>query len=205
MRGLVSDLIRSGYLATGIIINAFLKIDRAEFVLPEDKKYAHDNIPLFIGHGQTISQPLTVAIMLEFLDPKKGHLILDVGSGSGWTTALLAYIVGEKGKIIAIERIKELVEFGKKNVDKFGYIQKGIAQFYRGDGSKGFQDGAPYDRILVSAMADCVPNELKNQLKIGGKMIIPVSGDLWQLEKRGKNDFYKKEYLGFNFVPLVGA
>lgn len=203
MRKLVTNLIKSGYLKTDIITDAYLKIDRARFVLPEYEKYAYDDVPLPIGYGQTISQPLTVAMMLELLDPQKGQIILDVGSGSGWTTALLAYVVGQTGKVIAVERKKELVEFGKNNADKFSYAKKGIVQFHQGDGSKGFLANAPYDRILVSAMADCIPNALKDQLKIGGKLVIPVNNSLWRLSKRGEKDFHKEEYPGFAFVPLI--
>ena len=88
--------------------------------------------------------------MLELLDPKRGQKILDVGSGSGWTTALLAYIVGGGGKVIGIERIKELKKFGEKNADKFGFVKKNIVKFVEVDGSKGFPEEAPFDRILVS-------------------------------------------------------
>lgn len=203
MRKLVSDLIKSGYLKTSIIIDAFLKINRAKFVLPEYKKQAYEDVPLPIGYGQTISQPLTVAIMLELLCPQKGQIILDIGSGSGWTTTLLAYIVGQTGKVIAIERKKELVEFGKNNADKFGYVRKGIIEFYEGDGSKGFLAEAPFDRILVSAMTNCVPNALKDQLKVEGKLVIPVNNSLWQLSKIGEKDFHKEEYPGFAFVPFI--
>lgn len=186
-----------------LIIDAFSEIGRIEFV-PEDlASQAEVNIPLPIGYGQTISQPLTVAFMFELLDPQRGQNILDVGSGSGWTTALLAYIVGEKGRVMAVERIFELCEFGKANADKFGYVKKGIAEFHRADGNAGFPKHAPYDRILVSAMASEIPKSLKDQLKIGGKMVIPVHNDIWYLEKKGEDDFYKEEYPGFAFVPLV--
>lgn len=203
MSHLVNNLIRDGYLKTDIIIDAFSKIDRLEFVPPSLESEAEANIPLPIGHGQTISQPLTVAFMLELLDPQPGQMILDVGSGSGWTTALLSCIVGEKGKVIAMERIKELCEFGEKNVEKFGFIKKGIAEMHCADGIKGFPKHAPYDRILVSAMTDEVPKALKEQLKIGGKMVIPVHNDIWYLKKEGADEFCKEEYPGFSFVPLV--
>lgn len=203
MSRLINELIKNGYLKNDLIIDAFSEIGRIEFV-PEDlSSQAEVNIPLPIGHGQTISQPLTVAFMLELLDPQRGQNILDIGSGSGWTTALLAYIVGEKGKVTAVERISELCEFGKTNADKFGYVKKGIAEFHCADGSAGFSKHSPYDRILVSAMATEIPKSLKEQLKIGGKMVIPVHNDIWYLEKKGEDDFYKEEYPGFTFVPLI--
>lgn len=203
MSRLVNDLIKNGYLRTDRIIDAFSEINRAEFLPKDLEGEAEANIPLPIGYGQTISQPLTVAIMLELLQPEKGNNILDVGFGSGWTTALLAYIVGEKGKITAVERLRELYDFGEKNVSKYNFIKKGIVEFCRGDGSKGHPKNAPYDRILVSAMADEIPPKLKEQLKIGGKMVIPIHNDVWYVEKRGENDFYKEEYPGFSFVPLI--
>ncbi len=194
---------KDGYLRTIPIIEAFANIDRVEFVLPEMELQAEANFPLPIGYGQTISQPATVAIMLELLDPRPGHKILDIGSGSGWTTALLSYIVGDKGKVISLERIEELCKFGKKNVSKFNFIKKGVVEFYNIDGSKGYPARAPYDRILVSASAEEVPQELKDQLSVGGKMVIPVYNHLHYLEKRSKNDFYEEKYPGFSFVPLI--
>lgn len=203
MSRLVNNLIRDGYLKTSSIIDAFSEMHRIEFVQSEFEGIADANIPLPIGHGQTISQPMTVAIMMELLDPQKDQNILDVGSGSGWTTAILSYIVGSNGKVTAMERIPELCELGKKNVDKFKYAKKGIAEFHSGDGSQGYPHNAPYDRILVSAVTEEIPKALKDQLKIGGKIVIPVHNDIWYLKKNGDDDFYKEEYPGFSFVPLV--
>ncbi len=118
---LVEHLIKRGVLKTPKIIEAFKKIDRKDFVKEEFLEEAYFDTPLPIGFGQTISQPYTVAFMLELLEPKEGDTVLDIGSGSGWTTALLAYIVGNKGKVIGVERIKELVEFGKKNLAKYKF------------------------------------------------------------------------------------
>jgi protein-L-isoaspartate(D-aspartate) O-methyltransferase len=203
MSKIASDLIRKGYLKTDLIIDAFFEISRLEFVPKDLEAEADADIALPIGYGQTISQPLTVAMMLELLDPKRGQKILDVGSGSGWTAALLAHIAGKEGKIIAMERQAELCEFGKNNADKFSYVKNEIARFICADGSLGYPEEAPYDRILVSASAQCVPNELKQQLAIGGKMVIPVLNSIWYLEKKGENEFEKEEYPGFSFVPLV--
>lgn len=194
---------KDGYLRNHSIIEAFANVDRVNFVLPELEQSANADIPLPIGYGQTISQPTTVAIMLELLDPLENQKILDIGSGSGWTTALLAYIVGEKGKIISLERIKELCEFGRKNIRKIREIKKEVAEFYNIDGSKGYAPRAPYDRILVSASANEIPQELKDQLKIGGKMVIPINNYLNYVERRGEDDFYEEKYSGFAFVPLI--
>ena len=203
MGSLVHGLIQQGYLRSDHIIDAFSSIPRVEFV-PE--KYAHiaeANIPLPIGYGQTISQPLTVAFMLELLQPKEGHNILDVGSGSGWTTALLGHIVGEKGKVTALEIVPELYERGKKNVEKFGFVSDGRVEFHNIDGAEGYAPNAPYDRILVSAAADKVPEPLKEQLAIGGRMVIPIHNTIWLLEKKAPEEFHKEEFPGFSFVPLV--
>jgi protein-L-isoaspartate(D-aspartate) O-methyltransferase len=203
MSRLVNNLMRYGYLKSDAVIDAFSEMSRIEFIPDNLASEADADVALPIGYGQTISQPRTVAIMFELLQPQKGQTILDVGSGSGWTSALLGYIVGEKGKVVAIERSHELFEFGKNNIEKFGYVSKGIVECCEGDGYAGNDTYAPYDRILVSAMVDDVPEALKKQLKVGGMMVIPVHNDIWYLEKRGEDDFYKEEFPGFAFVPLV--
>ncbi len=203
MNKLISDLITNGYLKSDPIINAFSKIDRIEFVPDGMESQAEVDVALPIGYGQTISQPLTVAFMLELLDPRSGQTILDVGAGSGWTTALLAEIAGKAGKVIAVERINELLEWGKKNVDKYGYVGKGMAKFYLADGSQGFPQEAPFDRILVSASSPDIPQSLKDQLKIGGKMVLPVKSSIFYLEKKNEQEFLQEEFPGFSFVPLI--
>lgn len=203
MSRLVNDLMRHGYLRNDLIIEAFSNVHRNLFVSDDLYAQAEADIALPIGHGQTISQPLTVAFMLELLDPQKGQNILDVGSGSGWTTSILAHIVGERGHVIGLEIIQELCDLGKMNADKFGYVKKGIAEFQCVSGKNGFEKYAPYDRILVSASSLDVPLALKNQLAEGGKMVIPVGQDIWYLEKKGKDDFQIEKYPGFSFVPFV--
>ena len=121
---LIKNLIEDGYLKTPNIIEAFRAIDRADFVLPEYRSEAYGNYPLPITGGQTISQPLTVAFMLELLEPQLGEKILDIGAGSGWQTTLLAEIIGAIGVIVAIERIPELCDFAQKNIDKYGFIKR---------------------------------------------------------------------------------
>lgn len=203
MSRLVNNLIRYGYLKSEPVIDAFSEMNRIEFIPDNFASEAEVDVPLPIGYGQTISQPRVVAFMFELLQPQRGQIVLDIGSGSGWTSALLAYIVGEKGKVISIEQSHELFEFGKENIEKFGFISKGIVECYEGDGYLGNDIYAPYDRILVSAMVSEIPEALKRQLKIGGFMVIPVHNDMWFVEKRGENDFYKEEFPGFSFVPLI--
>ena len=203
MNRLTNKLMKDGYLRTDNIIEAFANVSRIEFVPSDIELQADIDMPLSIGYGQTISQPTTVAIMLELLDPRSGQKILDIGSGSGWTTALLSYIVGKEGKVIALETVKELCDWGRKNADKMGFVKEGIAEFYNIDGSKGNEARAPYDRILVSATANEVPQELRDQLKIGGKLVIPIKNCLHYIERKGEDNYYEEEYPGFTFVPLV--
>ena len=201
MKQLIENLISNGYLKTPEIIEAFYKIDRVDFIPEELKAEAQVNMPLPIGYDQTISQPLTVAFMLELLQPKSGYKILDVGSGSGWQSSLLAYITGNEGRVIAIERIPELSEFGKNNSQKYNFKN---LEFVVGDGSAGYKDEAPYDRIIVAAAAfNKIPEELKKQLKINGRLVIPVKNSIWLVIKTEENKFEKKEFPGFVFVPLV--
>ncbi|MFA6322343.1 MAG: protein-L-isoaspartate O-methyltransferase [Candidatus Buchananbacteria bacterium] len=202
MENLINKLISDGHLKTPAVINAFQRVKRRDFLPKKILDKESENQPLPIGHGATISQPLTVAFMLELLAPKPGQNILDVGSGSGWTSALLAYMVGPKGKVWAIERVVKLKEFGEKNAEKYHFDN---LKFYCRDGSKGLPKSAPFDRILVSAAAFEVPMALKNQLKIGGRLVIPTSAqDIRVFEKVTVNKFKEKIYPGFIFVPLVG-
>jgi protein-L-isoaspartate(D-aspartate) O-methyltransferase len=200
---LIDDLIRERWLRTPRIIEAFRKIKRMDF-LPEDiKDLAELNEALPIGYGQTISQPLVVAFMLEQLQPYPGDKILDIGSGSGWTSALLGEIVGEQGKVIAIEVIPELKEFGEKNVAKYNFIEKGIVEFIWADGSQGYKKEAPFDKILASATASKLPQAWKEQLKIGGRIVIPIDSSIWLFVKKSEKEFEKEEHPGFVFVPLI--
>jgi len=212
---LIDSLIAQGWLKTPRLVEAFLEIKRVDF-LPEDmKNLAELNEALPIGFGQTISQPLVVAFMLEKLQPEPGDKILDIGSGSGWTTALLAEVVSQqggnkklniknqKGKVISIEIIPELVEFGKRNVAKYNFIEKGIVQFILADGSKGYEKEAPFDKILASASAKEIPRAWKEQLKIGGRIVAPIGSSIWLFVKNSETEFKEIEYPGFVFVPLV--
>ncbi len=201
---LVNSLIKDGYLKTPEIIEAFKKIDRKNFTPKKYKSDAYVNAPLPIGFGQTISQPLTVAFIIELLGPKAGDKILDIGAGSGWVTALLASIVGEKGKIIGVERVPELKEMAERNTAKYNFLEKGVVKIVLADGSKGYKEEAFYDKVISGAAAyGDIPPEWKKQLKIGGKIVAPIENSIVVIDKIGKKEYAKKEYFGFSFVPLI--
>ena len=184
------------------VLKALEKIDRKEFVRPEYIDYAYEDTPLPIGYGQTISQPSTVAFMLSLLDVRKGFNVLDVGTGSGWTTALLSILVGKDGNVTGTEIIKELYEFGKENISKFKNCSN--VQLFLTKSSLGYESNAPYDRILVSAASINIPETLIKQLKNGGIMVIPIQNSVFKIGKKfDDGKIITEEYPGFNFVPLI--
>jgi protein-L-isoaspartate(D-aspartate) O-methyltransferase len=205
---LIEDLKSGGYLKSPRLIEAFREIDRKDFVPKELWDEAYENYPLPIGYGQTISQPLTVAFMLELLAPKPGEKILDIGAGSGWTTALLAKIVGEKGCVVGIERIAELCKFSEANVRKYNFVSRGTARFFCGDATVGapieFVPRGGFDKILAgAAAAGGIPDAWRKQLKVGGRIVAPVLTSVIVLDKISEKEFKEKEYFGFSFVPLI--
>ncbi|PIZ77068.1 MAG: protein-L-isoaspartate O-methyltransferase [Parcubacteria group bacterium CG_4_10_14_0_2_um_filter_7_35_8] len=204
---LIDSLISDGWLKTPRIINAFRKIKRIDFLLvsptgePEEMRdLAELNEALPIGFNQTISQPLTVAFMLELLQPMPDNKILDIGSGSGWTSALLAEIIGKNGKVIALEIIPKLKDFGKNNAIKY----QGNIDFIYANGFKGYSKEAPYDRILASAsLGQELPKFWKEQLKTGGVIVTPIKNSIWMFKKINDKEFEQTEYPGFAFVPFI--
>src|SRR3989344_560390 len=163
---LITSWINSGVLKDKEIISAFQKVPRENFVLKEYKEQAYLDEPLPILKNQTISQPTTVAIMTQALAPKAGNKILEIGTGSGYQAAILSEIVGKKGKVYTIERIKGLFEFAKKNLKK----HKNVVRIF-GDGSKGYKEAAPFSRIIITAAANEIPNALFEQLKEKGILL----------------------------------
>lgn len=173
---------------------------RSQFLTADTKSRALINAPLPIGFGQTNSQPTVVRRMLEWLDPREGENILDVGYGSGWTTALLSYLVGKNGTVYGVEKIPELAEFGAKNCTN---QQIKNAHFFEADGTFGLPEYAPYNRILVSAASPAIPPWLLTQLKVGGKLIIPVQNDILEITKTSDTEQEIIKHPGYVFVPLI--
>ncbi len=202
MDKLIAELLREGALRNPLVLSAFTDVDRADFVLPKYRAEAYQNYPLPIGYGQTISQPYTVAFMMDLLDPKPGHKILEAGSGCGWQTAMLAHIVGVKGNICAMEIIPELVAFGKNNVAKYPDLAKRVT-FFAHSAENGLPEHDPFDRIIAAASAQEIPPAWKKQITVGGKIVAPVDEDIRVLTKIGEVEFEEKVFPGFIFVPFV--
>jgi protein-L-isoaspartate(D-aspartate) O-methyltransferase len=137
--------------------------------------------------------------MLELLNPQLGERVLDIGSGSGWTSALLGELVGSKGKVYGVEIIPELVEFGKENIKKFDLSNVEILQAKE----LGLPEQGPFDKILVSASAEELPKELIDQLKMKGVIVLPIKESIWKITKISEDRIEKEEHPGFVFVPLV--
>lgn len=199
---LVDFLIASGRLYSPSLIKAFHRCKRMLFVPQELQSETYGDYPLAIGMGQTISQPTTVAIMLELLHPVAGDRVLDIGSGSGWTTALLASAVEPNGFVEGVERIPSLVEYGRSSLHKTGVTNASIE--FANPSVLG-KPGHLYDRILVSASADELPRLLLDQLKNGGTLVIPIGHSIWRIVKAFNGKVTLDELPGFRFVPLINS
>lgn len=190
---------KTNVLKTPRIEEAFRTVDRKHFLRQGYEVEAYEDYAIPIGEDQTISQPTTVAYMLELLTAKEGDTVLDVGAGSGWTTALLAEIVGQHGRVVGMEIREGLADFGRKNLEAYDFPQ---AEIRLGNPLKEKQDEAPFSRILVSAATDTIPDALTSQLAVGGIMVIPIDDSLVQVTKKSATELAKKEIEGFQFVPL---
>ncbi len=178
---------------------AFEAVPRVGFLPRLARIRASYDGPIRIGAGQTNSQPRTVEDMLRLLEVEPGQRVLDVGAGSGWTTALLAHLVGPSGEVLGVEIEPRLVEFGSANLARTDQPWASIRQARAG--VLGWPDAAPYDRILVSAEPRMLPQELVDQIADGGRMVIPVGGTMLLVVRHGE-DVEVTEHGGYRFVPL---
>ena len=188
---LVETLKKEGRITSHHVEEAFLSIPRELFVPENKRSYAYIDRPLDIGNGQTISAPHMVAIMVEELQLEKGHKVLEIGAGSGYHAAIVSKIIGPEGKVYSIERIALLVNKAKDNLEKTGISN---VEVIKGDGSMGFEDHVPYDRIYVTCAAPVVPKPLIDQLNCDqGVLLIPVGKMICELQRLTKTQTDKKK------------
>ena len=200
---LISIIKLSGFLTDDKVESALRHIPRHEFVPESEIDRAYDNEPLSIMNGQTISQPGVVTRMTEWLDVKEGQKILEIGSGSGWQTAILSYLVGN-GTVYSIERHPELVEFTKTNLEKLGIKN---VEVILDDGSLGYEQKSPYDRIIITAACSEIPKPILDQLADGGLVVAPVGDSIQSLvllQKTSNGIVEIKNQPNYVFVPLCG-
>jgi protein-L-isoaspartate(D-aspartate) O-methyltransferase len=186
-------------------LKAFSKVKREFFVIDRMRDYAYEDSPLPLMRGKTISQPTTVMMMTSALEIEPGEKIFEIGTGSGYQSALLAVLTGNKGKVVSTEVIPELVDFSQKNFKRAGIKNVEVHEI---DGSKGMEKEASFDKIIITAACKDFPQVLIDQLKVGGMIIGPVGNKEEQTMVRGvkqENGRMELEFLGeFLFTPMYG-
>ena len=197
---MVTDQIISRNVKNNLVLSAMRKVPRHEFVREQDKKYAYEDTPLEIGEDQTISQPYIVALMTELLELKGEEKVLEIGTGSGYQAAILAEIAKE---VYTIEIIEPLADNAQKTLKRLGYNNIAVKW---GDGYQGWKEHAPFDEIIVTAAPDHIPQPLIDQLKVGGRLVIPVGSMFQKLELITKTDkgIIEKSIIPVRFVPMTG-
>ena len=173
---------------------------RADYLPPDSRSYAGEDRPLSIGDGVTNSQPTTVRAMLELLAVEEGDRVLDVGSGSGWTTAIMAHLTGVNGSVVGVELIPRLAREGGERLRAAGLTHTSVVE--ADEGMLGVPAQAPFDRILVSAAADALPEELVDQLADGGRLVIPVRDRMVVVDRVGDQTRTRFAPGRYRFVPL---
>jgi protein-L-isoaspartate(D-aspartate) O-methyltransferase len=185
------------------VMQAMARVAREAFVPSDLQPYAYDNGPLPIGHGQTISQPYIVALMTDLLQLEPEHSVLEVGTGSGYQTAVLAELAR---KVFTMELIAELGEASMRRLQRLSYTN---IEYRTGNGYQGWPEHAPYDAIIVTAAAPYIPPALVEQLRPGGRLVLPVGQpymhqELMLVTRDAQGATHSRAILGVAFVPLVG-
>jgi protein-L-isoaspartate(D-aspartate) O-methyltransferase len=211
---LIDNLVKQGDLHSPRVVKAMRTVPRVKFLTKDAQTYAATDTPIQIGSGQSVSAPHMVVIMNEALELECGNKVLEVGAGSGWHATTIAEIIAPKetprsewGHIYTVEIVPTLADTAKKNVMNAGYGDR--VTIVNADGSKGYPEKAPFDRIVVTASAPKVPKPLVDQLKSGGVLVIPVGSpflfqSLIKLTKQAEGKILKENLGGVSFVPLTG-
>ena len=202
-REMVKNSILGRGVRSALVLAAMAKVPREEFLPERLREFAYEDAPLPIAEGQTISQPYIVAYMTEALDLQGGEKVLEIGAGSGYAAAVLAEIVGH---VFTVERIGQLAEKAATRLADLGYHN---VQVLHGDGTKGWPEHAPYDAIIVAAGGPKIPESLKHQLTIGGRLVIPVGDDpkiqeLVRVTRLSHHEYRQEDLADVRFVPLIG-
>ena len=200
---MVEEQIAARGVRSQVVLDAMRKVPREEFIPERLKEFAYEDSPLPIAAEQTISQPYIVALMTEALDLEGGEKVLEIGTGSGYAAAVLAEIAAE---VYTVERIGELAEKAASTIQSLGYRNVHVVH---GDGTRGWAAEAPYDAIIVAAGGPEIPASLKEQLKVGGRLVIPVGTDpraqeLVRVTRASEADFKSEDIADVRFVPLIG-
>ncbi|MGH2996459.1 MAG: protein-L-isoaspartate(D-aspartate) O-methyltransferase [Gaiellaceae bacterium] len=203
-----ADMVAAQLEARGIedarVLEAMLRVPREAFVPEDDRRLAYADMPLRIGFGQTISQPYMVALICQEAGVRPGSRVLDIGTGSGYQAAVLAELAGDEGEVHTIERIPELAVLARRNLEAAGYDRVTV---HVGDGSLGLPEHAPYDAITVAAAAPGMPATLYDQLRPGGRLVVPVGdrvGQRLEIIVRSPEGPAVSRSVPCRFVPLVG-
>jgi len=204
---LIGKLSKYGYIKTEKVKKAMNTVPREEFIPKEKRSYAYVDRPLHLVKGQTISAPHMVAIICETLELEENMKVLEIGTGFGYNAAVVAEVMNKKGHVYTIERLKSLAKIAKEKLKVTGY--ENVVDIIIGDGTLGYEKEAQFDRIYGTAGAPYIPEDLKKQLKVGGKLLIPVGNNLNFQElicivKKSENEFKEKSLGGVGFVPMIG-
>ncbi len=199
---LLDYLARRNYLRSPAVRAAMEAVDRRAFVPASQRSVAYDDTPLAIGHGQTISAPHMVAMMLDLLAPRPGERLLEIGSGCGYHAAVASRLLLPDGEVHTVERLAPLAEMARANLAAFANVT-----VHHDDGSLGLPGHAPYARIMVTCGAPAVPGPLRDQLAVGGRLVVPVGGRRYQdmvIVERTPEGYRESRRPGVAFVPLIG-
>jgi protein-L-isoaspartate(D-aspartate) O-methyltransferase len=201
---MVERAIASRGIRSPLVLNAMRAVPREAFLPPSMAELAYDDAPLPIAEGQTISQPYIVALMIEALSLRGGEKVLEIGTGSGYAAAVVSRIAGD---VYTVERIGQLAEASAAVLASLGYHNVHVLH---ADGTRGWADHAPYDAIVVAAGGPAVPDSLKRQLKIGGRLVMPVGTDrrlqqLVRVTRVSRDEYETEDVADVRFVPLIGA